>query len=206
MCTSHCVLEYLEFTQLSNRILRRTFTPQSFRVLGIYTALKLNSDRTEFIESFRVLGIYTALKLSQRPALVDLGFRVLGIYTALKRRRTRRTQGRVLEYLEFTQLSNHIVEWMFLPKVLEYLEFTQLSNTTMTKAEIGCSFRVLGIYTALKQAPFVTLTELGFRVLGIYTALKLDVHVALRHLSFRVLGIYTALKPYPFQHSNVFMF
>ena len=34
----------------------------------------------------------------------------------------------VLEYLEFTQLSNSSAGWITSRQVLEYLEFTQLSN------------------------------------------------------------------------------
>ena len=77
-----------------------------FRVPGIYTALKLPLVRRTAEASFRVPGIYTALK--QRFVLICClnGFRVPGIYTALKRWSGQSMNGQVLEYLEFTQLSN----------------------------------------------------------------------------------------------------
>ena len=60
------------------------------------------------------------------------------------------TSGKVLEYLEFTQLSN-IKEVLFLNDlVLEYLEFTQLSNHLVIQDLTQLGFRVPGIYTALK--------------------------------------------------------
>ena len=56
----------------------------------------------------------------------------------------------VLEYLEFTQLSNGLLTIKSLPVVLEYLEFTQLSNNDDDGNWQDGSFRVPGIYTALK--------------------------------------------------------
>ena len=122
------VLEYLEFTQLSNSPPKHSHHTSSFRVPGIYTALKLTALALAYFVCFRVPGIYTALKL---PDLLDdtqQRFRVPGIYTALKlqevghgRRKSFRVPGIytalkptvkspaggfVLEYLEFTQLSN----------------------------------------------------------------------------------------------------
>ena len=42
--------------------------------------------------------------------------------------------GRVLEYLEFTQLSNSMRFSLVTLSVLEYLEFTQLSNLKFEKS------------------------------------------------------------------------
>ena len=55
-------------------------------------------------------------------------FRVPGIYTALKRSPYGLSVLIVLEYLEFTQLSNLAHMQRVRTGVLEYLEFTQLSN------------------------------------------------------------------------------
>ena len=55
-------------------------------------------------------------------------FRVPGIYTALKRFSSKSLPCIVLEYLEFTQLSNQKDYLTAVELVLEYLEFTQLSN------------------------------------------------------------------------------
>ena len=56
----------------------------------------------------------------------------------------------VLEYLEFTQLSNPGNLILLSMQVLEYLEFTQLSNPEIKSIDTWISFRVPGIYTALK--------------------------------------------------------
>ena len=78
------VLEYLEFTQLSNRPCWHYGSQDGFRVPGIYTALKRRVCRVAKAAGFRVPGIYTALKLRHAGRLIVLGFRVPGIYTALK--------------------------------------------------------------------------------------------------------------------------
>ena len=123
------VLEYLEFTQLSNFSRRALSEDMSFRVLGIYTALK---------------PFFT---FSKSPA----SFRVLGIYTALKRSLCQSRQLPVLEYLEFTQLSNLLVQ-----EITPSLCFRVLGIYTALK-HVGdffagnVRFRVLGIYTALKH-------------------------------------------------------
>ena len=78
----------------------------------------------------------------------------------------------VLEYLEFTQLSNQSIDKGKWNEVLEYLEFTQLSNIATVILTFGASFRVPGIYTALKHTVGVVADLIGFRVPGIYTALK----------------------------------
>ena len=56
----------------------------------------------------------------------------------------------VLEYLEFTQLSNRDGAVVGTVDVLEYLEFTQLSNNWPNQLFVCSGFRVPGIYTALK--------------------------------------------------------
>ena len=56
--------------------------------------------------------------------------------------------------------------------VLEYLEFTQLSNRCASYYEDRKGFRVPGIYTALKRVIAPEFAEMSFRVPGIYTALK----------------------------------
>ena len=101
---------------------------QCFRVLGIYTALKLSNPAAVRDACFRVLGIYTALKQCGTLFAVHDSFRVLGIYTALKLVLLDIGNHVVLEYLEFTQLSNRLAEYRKRRGVLEYLEFTQLSN------------------------------------------------------------------------------
>ena len=58
--------------------------------------------------------------------------------------------------------------------VLEYLEFTQLSNYWGVMDVLGHSFRVPGIYTALKRGHNGMRMRRSFRVPGIYTALKLN--------------------------------
>ena len=58
---------------------------------------------------------------------------------------------RVLEYLEFTQLSNPPCRFPAMRWVLEYLEFTQLSNNSPAQFMKRAGFRVPGIYTALKH-------------------------------------------------------
>ena len=80
-------------------------------------------------------------------------------------------------------------------RVLEYLEFTQLSNPIGAEHGLTQSFRVPGIYTALKQRTPGGGRNPGFRVPGIYTALKPTGTMRHTSTSFRVPGIYTALKP-----------
>ena len=78
--------------------------------------------------------------------------------------------------------------------VLEYLEFTQLSNTNGGIVTPGTSFRVPGIYTALKREKREYKYRHSFRVPGIYTALKRVRYTPVLFSRFRVPGIYTALK------------
>ena len=78
----------------------------------------------------------------------------------------------VLEYLEFTQLSNSLNALALGLAVLEYLEFTQLSNDYLVNYLKEHSFRVPGIYTALKLTVYLFIRDWSFRVPGIYTALK----------------------------------
>ena len=77
-----------------------------FRVPGIYTALKRVSIYFISPPCFRVPGIYTALKRHHATDPCSGGFRVPGIYTALKLMGADYPDALVLEYLEFTQLSN----------------------------------------------------------------------------------------------------
>ena len=81
-------------------------TKLGFRVPGIYTALKPASAALNLMVRFRVPGIYTALKRSHKSQEYSQGFRVPGIYTALKQKCCGLFKKYVLEYLEFTQLSN----------------------------------------------------------------------------------------------------
>ena len=122
------VLEYLEFTQLSNRCSCKGLYYTSFRVPGIYTALKRMLTDGTSLYCFRVPGIYTALKL--------------------------------------------LTPWESPRGVLEYLEFTQLSNKGRTDHRKTDGFRVPGIYTALKLLTCKGVSFNSFRVPGIYTALK----------------------------------
>ena len=102
----------------------------------------------------------------------------------------------VLEYLEFTQLSNCSRFCSFDIYVLEYLEFTQLSNSEVVIHGRRKSFRVPGIYTALKHPQPEPVAPARFRVPGIYTALKPYRRRQCPDHGFRVPGIYTALKPW----------
>ena len=57
-------------------------------------------------------------------------FRVPRIYTDLKPVEEHVEEHKVLEYLEFTQISNNSCPYSTGILVLEYLEFTQISNTS----------------------------------------------------------------------------
>ena len=80
----------------------------------------------------------------------------------------------VLEYLEFTQLSNPMEVPFDFASVLEYLEFTQLSNSPDTEGILG---------HVLEYLEFTQLSNI-------------DGHLSVQQPSFRVPGIYTALKQY----------
>ena len=128
------VLEYLEFTQLSNQ---KDDEKRGNEVLEYLEFTQLSNDYiVNYLKehSFRVPGIYTALKHSSREHPGSRSFRVPGIYTALKRRGLCLWRRRVLEYLEFTQLSNPLQASRNPCTVLEYLEFTQLSNLKFEKS------------------------------------------------------------------------
>ena len=101
------VLEYLEFTQLSNIDPAVAVAGLGFRVRGIYTALK---QRNRIC--FTACPVLEYLEFTQLSNL-DVGFGL---------------DEEVLEYLEFTQLSNQCTRKSCKTFVLEYLEFTQLSN------------------------------------------------------------------------------
>ena len=144
------VLEYLEFTQLSNPI---AFDMDVQIVLEYLEFTQLSNDSQPTWDSVPVLEYleFTQLSNSRRThTSAGAGFRVLGIYTALKLNRSRLEKSLVLEYLEFTQLSNKRPADPRGSLVLEYLEFTQLSNASRVFLSFRPSFRVLGIYTALK--------------------------------------------------------
>ena len=104
---------------------------------------------------------------------------------------------KVLEYLEFTQLSNKIGGGYIRYVVLEYLEFTQLSNDLYLASAFSFVLEYLEFTQLSNLLRHVCLRFISFRVLGIYTALKHAMAGGIGGKSFRVLGIYTALKRTP---------
>ena len=86
----------------------------------------------------------------------------------------------VLEYLEFTQLSNEISHERMSDNVLEYLEFTQLSNPWVQFYEVARVLEYLEFTQLSNPPPCCSCRWMGFRVLGIYTALKRAVNL-LKH-------------------------